>query len=184
MAEGTAGGGPLSTVWGTDQLDPFHARMLPLLSPAIQNPALVQETDSSCPWVSWSCGCDHDDPFHMAVPPPSVATQKPGSAHDELVGPPHAPTVPDHPDPLYLNASPSPFTAAQKLGVAQARDCNRAEPTGAGTPHDDPFHAATWGAPVVAMQNPALTHDTYALPAGEAPMPRGRAPDQYFPVNS
>jgi len=133
--------------------------------------------------VSWSCGWDHDDPFHMAVPPPSVATQKPGSGQDELVGPPHAPEVPNHRDPLYLNASPSPFTAVQKAVVAHASDCNRAEPTGAGAPHA-PLHLTIWGTPVVAMQKPVPTHDTYALPAGGAPMPRGWAPDQNVPANS
>ena len=169
----------LSTIWGDVHVLPFHARTLPLLSPVRQNDELAHDTDSSAPWVSWSCGCDQDEPFHMAVPPPSVATQKLGSVHDEPVGPPHAPDVPDQRDPLNLNASPSPSTDVQKVGVAQASDCRRAGAgTGNGEPHDVPFQTADCGLPTVAMQKLWLAHDTYALPATGVPRPSGWAADQ------
>src|SRR5579872_108308 len=90
----------VSTICGAVQVLPFQANTSPLLSPVRQNEALVHDTDSRAPWVSWSPGCAHDEPFHIAVPPPSVATQKFGSGHDEPVGPPHAPEVPDHREPL------------------------------------------------------------------------------------
>lgn len=85
-----------STESGADQPDPFQTMTFPLLSPATQNARVGHETDSSSPTGSWFPGWDHDDPSHMATPPPSVATQKLGPAQAESEGPPQAPTVPDH----------------------------------------------------------------------------------------
>jgi len=150
-----------STVCGAVQRDPFQARTFPALSPATQKLGFVHDTDCSCPTGSSSWGWDHDDPFHMAKPPPSVATQKLGDTHAESVGPPHAPIEPANPEPRYKKASPTPSTAAQNVADAHASACNRCAPvTVAGFTHDDPFHDTTRVSLGIAKQNVGLTHDT------------------------
>jgi hypothetical protein len=69
--------------------------MFPTLSPATQNDVVGQETVSSWPEVSTSCGWVHVRPFHWAVPP-MVAMQNVGLRQEMLVGPPHAFTADDH----------------------------------------------------------------------------------------
>ena len=146
---------------------PFQVSTLPLLSTSTQNDVVAQETELSWPWVSASPGWVQVWPFHTEGPP-SAATQKVGDTHEIWLAAPHAPRLPDQPEPSNAKELPSPSMVMQKVGPVQSMAVMPwAAGMVAGACHADPLKSATWFRFGAAAQKPAPAHERYETPWGE-----------------